>query len=154
MPAPEKKQPKSRINYESEWRNVDTLRSHPEHARFFGDPEKEEHFPRLLKDIKTHGIVQALIIKPDGTILDGHCRAKCAELLGLPRVPVRLVPEPFADYRDEVAYMVHFTLMRSHMSAGERELAERALRKIERDDAKKLKDAKKAAQATLFEPKS
>ena len=44
----------------------------------------------LVRSIREHGILDPIIVSSDGVIITGHRRYRAAQILGLPRVPVRV----------------------------------------------------------------
>lgn len=50
------------------------LRPHPRNNDIFGDPRLIPEYPEIKESIKTKGLQEPLIVKPDGTILSGHLR--------------------------------------------------------------------------------
>lgn len=113
----------------TETRPLSTLRPHPENATIFGDPEESPEFDGILASIKAHGMWDPIVIKPDGTILSGHLRRAAAGKLRLREVPVRVAPA-FADYRDEVTFVVRSNTDRRQLTKGEIALAFKRLREL------------------------
>lgn len=114
-------------------RAVSELRPHPENSLIFGDPGESPEYGEILKSIRTHGIWEPLVIKPDGTILSGHLRFACAEKLGLKSVPVR-VAGTFASYLDEVKFVVRSNTDRRQLRRSEIARAFARLKEIPRAD--------------------
>jgi len=50
-----------------------------------------EQYRRLLQSIRESGVFHALLVLPDGQVVDGKHRYSCAEELGLESVPVRII---------------------------------------------------------------
>lgn len=68
--------------------DVSNLKPHPLNQEIYGDTEIDSVF---LESIKTHGILEPLVVKPDGTVISGHRRWKAAIALGLAEVPCRII---------------------------------------------------------------
>ncbi len=116
----------------SEMRSLSELRPHPENATIFGDPSESDQFKSILESIRKFGIWEPLIIKSDGTILSGHLRRLCAERLKLKSVPVR-VHEPFAAFRDEVAFVIRSNTDRRQLTKWEIALAFKRLKELPKE---------------------
>ena len=73
-------------------RSTTSLRPHPQNQTLYEkvDPSSAA-FTQLMESIKTNGILQPLVIRPDGTILSGHRRHQAATKLGIESVPVTIV---------------------------------------------------------------
>ncbi len=57
----------------------------------------ERALAKLLESVRQFGIIMPLVIKPDGTIIDGHRRFAVAKQLGLSTVPVVVYEEGDVD---------------------------------------------------------
>lgn len=132
----------------AETRKLDELRSHPENASIFGDPEESPEFDAILKSIRAHGIWEPIVIKPDGTILSGHLRRAAAQKLKLKEVPVRVV-EPFATYLDEVTFVIRSNTDRRQLTKAEIALAFKRLKELpkEQGGTKKKRGRKEGSVA-------
>lgn len=108
---------------------IDRLRSHPENATIFGDPEESKAYLEVLGSIKKHGIWEPLLVKKDGTILSGHLRCACAKSLGLETVPVR-VWDAFTSYLDEVRFVVRSNTDRRQLTPQQIAYAFKRLKEI------------------------
>lgn len=71
------------------WR-ISQLRAHPDNDVYNSQMTAKEE-TALKASIAEHGIQEALLVRPDGTILSGHQRARIATALGLVEAPVRTV---------------------------------------------------------------
>lgn len=65
--------------------SIASLKAHPRQLEIYGDEPVDSE---LLKSIKENGILQPLIITPDGVILSGFRRCRAASKAGLKVVPV------------------------------------------------------------------
>ncbi len=70
-------------------RHIDGLRPHPDNPRGEINPDTPE-MQQLADDIKQRGIIEPLVITPDGFILAGHRRRVAARIAGVMQVPVTL----------------------------------------------------------------
>ncbi|WP_375105475.1 ParB/RepB/Spo0J family partition protein (plasmid) [Paenibacillus sp. RS8] len=71
-------------------RRISQLQAHPDNEVYnSGLTAREE--AALKASIAEHGIQEALLIRPDGTIVSGHQRARIATALGIVEAPVRMV---------------------------------------------------------------
>lgn len=109
------------------------LRSHPENALIFGDPEECDRWDEMHASIKRLGIFEPLAIKADGTIISGHLRHAIAVDLGLKAVPVRVV-DAFASYRDELEVLIRSNTDRRQLKPSEIALAFKRLKETPRDE--------------------
>lgn len=73
--------------WNGEYRDPRELRAHPDNPRDDIDPESPEMI-ELSNDIKSRGLLQPVVITPDGRILIGHRRTKASIRAGLERIPV------------------------------------------------------------------
>lgn len=107
-------------------RKLSELRPHPENAVIFGDPEEAEAFDGVVASIKANGLLEPIVIKPDGTILSGHLRVAAFRKLGKKSIPVRVVD--LANYREELIFVVRSNTDRRQLTKGEIALAFQRLR--------------------------
>jgi ParB-like nuclease domain len=63
----------------------------------FDDVKNADYLLALKNDIKSHGILNALIATKSGLLIEGHSRLSVAKLLGLPSVPVRYILSDLSD---------------------------------------------------------
>ncbi len=75
-----------------EMRDLETLKDHPLNYKLY-DPPTEDELSELCRSIERSGMLQAINIKPDGTIISGHRRKLAALRLKLGKVPC-IVVEP------------------------------------------------------------
>jgi hypothetical protein len=66
---------------------ITKLQPHPRQAELFGDASAEA-LKKLANDIKRNGLLQAVEILPDGTIICGHQRVRAAALLDWSEITV------------------------------------------------------------------
>lgn len=107
----------------SDW-PIEALWANPDNPRrdIKGDPS----FEGLVASIKSQGVLQPLLINKEGMILAGHRRHAAAQVVGLERVPVRVL----SDQRNHVLIPLIENLQRSDL--GVLEVAE-YLRQCSRD---------------------
>ena len=79
-----------------------------------------EQYLRLLQSIGESGVFHALLVLPDGKVVDGQHRYSCSEELGLESVPVRIidVPLPLRD-ADRLAiedWAIYEAIARRHLT--------------------------------------
>lgn len=101
--------------------------------------EKEE-WPAFLEDIRHHGILEPLVVGPDGvTVLDGRHRLRAAKELGLTTVRVRQ-----ADLcgQTETEYAVNAAVLRRHLTDEQRSMLAADLRQVLSDQARGARAAK------------
>lgn len=73
-------------------RSITSLRPHPLNQELYETmSEESDQFLQMLASMKEHGVLQALSIRPDGTILSGHRRLAVAQKLGLENLPCIIV---------------------------------------------------------------
>lgn len=70
-----------------EWRRVDELRPLPGNPR----THSPEQVRRIADLIRRFGWGRSVVVRPDGIILAGHGAVAAAKMLGLDRVPVRVL---------------------------------------------------------------
>lgn len=68
-------------------RHIDSLRPHPDNPRNEIDPDSVE-IRYLADSIREHGIIEPLVITPDGILIAGHRRRVAARVAGVTVVPV------------------------------------------------------------------
>lgn len=71
-------------------RRISQLQDHPDNEVYNSRLSAREE-AALKASIAEYGIQEALLIRPDGTIVSGHQRARIATKLGIVEVPVRIV---------------------------------------------------------------
>ncbi len=79
-----------------------------------------EQYLRLLQSIGESGVFHALLVLPDGKVVDGQHRYSCSEELGLESVPVRIIDValPLGD-ADQLAiedWAVYDAITRRHLT--------------------------------------
>ena len=85
-------------SHEPETRKLSDLRENPKSVEIYGADDISD----LLESIPREGVLEPLVIKPDGTILSGHRRFRAAkQLVGEGRVESDVVPCRVVDVRDE-----------------------------------------------------
>ena len=85
-------------SHEPETRKLSDLRENPKSVEIYGADDISD----LLESISREGVLEPLVIKPDGTILSGHRRFRAAKrLVGEGRVESDVVPCRVVDVRDE-----------------------------------------------------
>lgn len=93
------------------------LRENPINAIF--RRESVQYFREMEDDIRQRGIIDALIAKPDGTLLSGHNRLRIAASLELEAVPVRYMLDSLDD-KGEREFLIKDNLLRRHFTAAEK----------------------------------
>ena len=83
-----------------EQRSVNELHPHPRNDTVYGDRSS----PDLVASVRTHGVLNPLLITADGVIISGHRRWDAARIAGLATVPV--VVSPLTDDLDILAAMI------------------------------------------------
>ncbi len=75
-------------------RATTALKPHPQNLNLYEavDPSSPT-FTQLLDSIKANGILQPIVIRPDGTILSGHRRHQAATILDIQEVPTQTVTD-------------------------------------------------------------
>ena len=84
-----------------------SLRPHPVSVTIYGDEQAD---PELAESIRTHGILEPLVVRGDGTIISGHRRWKAALACSLEEVPI--VEVEFACELDERQAIVEYNRQR------------------------------------------
>jgi len=88
-------------------RPTQSLRMNPSYKGIF--QRDEPSIERLRTSITEHGVLVPLIIKADGTIIDGHRRQRAALGIGLEFVPVQIV-ESEEEFQPRRIRKPHFNL--------------------------------------------
>lgn len=70
------------------------LRPHPMNASIYTEPADDEHWKMFLESVREKGVLQALRVKRDGTVLVGHRRLRAAQQLQLETVSVEWADQP------------------------------------------------------------
>ena len=78
---------------------TNTLTPHPRNTEFFNDIVGEP-WQEFLKSVETSGVIEPVVITPDGLIVSGHQRVRACLELGIPEVPVVV-----REYADEDAVL-------------------------------------------------
>lgn len=68
-------------------KNISELKPHKWNTTVYGTEQLGEDF---ISSIRNSGIKEAIVIKPDGTIISGHRRWYAAQELGIKEVPARI----------------------------------------------------------------
>jgi len=97
-----------------EVRKLADLRPHPENESIFGQPTDSPEYERILKSIKSRGLDEPIVIRPDGTILAGHLRVCVMRILGHKDIKCR-VRDFGGDYYAELRYVVGSNTDRRHL---------------------------------------
>lgn len=113
-----------------DYRDIEELTRHPLNQEVYGDLTLE---PDFIDSIEQHGILEPILIKPDGTIISGHRRYTAALEVGLDEIPVREVSYD-SDLAEREAVIHHNKQRTKTFSQKMREAME--LEKIERERAK------------------
>ncbi len=85
---------------------IDDIKPHAMNATLYGDTCDRA----LIESIKEHGILDPLVILPDGTLLGGHRRLAAAHQLEMTTVPVHIMP--VSDERDPVGVIIGLNVNR------------------------------------------
>lgn len=121
---------------------VSELRPHPANISLYGEEAIPEDF---IESIRTHGIIEPLLIKWDKTIISGHRRWLAAKKAGLATVPARTCD--FADELEEIEMLISSNKQRVKTTTQiAREGAE--LQRIEGERARKRMEAGKRIDPT------
>jgi len=88
-------------------RSVEDLKPHPISEKIYGEEELSESF---IDSIKQHGVLETIIVKPDGTIISGHRRWRAAKEVGLKTVAVKTVA--FKDDIEEKEAIISYNFQR------------------------------------------
>lgn len=80
----------------------------------FDQQEMEE----LTASVKLHGILQPLLVRKDGGLLDGHRRMLAAKAAGLESVPVMVADDHLSEMPEQVAMLVT-NVLRSDLTDAE-----------------------------------
>jgi N6-adenosine-specific RNA methylase IME4 len=84
------------------------LKAHPLNIQIYRDAEPDDG---LLESVKANGILEPIVVTPDGTILSGHRRWRAALSLGLRDVPTREII--FDNELDEQERFIEFNHYRN-----------------------------------------
>lgn len=103
---PQKEQPQ-------ETRNVHALREHPEQPRLEID-KRSEQFLQLVASVKLHGVLEPLLVTPDGFVLAGKRRRAAAIAAGVKEVPVYV--RPLKEGEEPVEVMMAENMARQSLS--------------------------------------
>jgi N6-adenosine-specific RNA methylase IME4/ParB-like chromosome segregation protein Spo0J len=87
--------------------NVNKLKANKLSIEIYGDAEPDDG---IVESIRENGILEAIVVKPDGTILSGHRRWKAALELGIDDVPTREI-NPSSEL-DEQSILLEFNRQR------------------------------------------
>lgn len=109
---------------------VSLLHPHPLNAALYGANEPADD---LIESIRSKGILEPLVVKPDGTIISGHRRWRASMTLGMAAVPCRVLA--YTDALDEQEAIIEFNRQRVKTFSQKMAEAER-LRAIESERAK------------------
>lgn len=96
-----------------EKRNVHSLREHPEQPRLDIDTDSES-FQELVASVRLHGVLEPLLITPDGFVLAGKRRRKAAIAAGVKEVPVYV--RPIGDHESAIEIMLAENMARQSLS--------------------------------------
>jgi len=121
------------------------LKAHPLNSEVYGADEPDDG---LIQSIKEKGILEPLVVKPDGFIISGHRRWKVAISLGLREIPTRTVV--FANDLEEQEALIEFNRQREKTFSQKMREAEK-LKEIEAEKAKKRQGTRTDISATLRE---
>jgi hypothetical protein len=110
-----------------EIRPLNSLRSHPENATIFGDPQEAEEWEEIVADIKKRGLDEPIVILEDGKILSGHLRVAVFKELGRTQIHCR-IHEPFQSYRAELEFLVKSNTSRRSLTREQKAYAFNRLR--------------------------
>ena len=78
----------------SQTRPTNTLKPDPKQPRKVFD---EQELDRLGDDMLARGVLQELLITPDGIIIDGERRKRAADRKGIKELPVKVIDKPLSD---------------------------------------------------------
>ena len=67
-------------------RKLSDLKVNPLNPR--GDVVVDDSLRELAESIRSHGLLQPILVTPDGTVIAGHRRLKASQLIGMESVPV------------------------------------------------------------------
>jgi ParB-like chromosome segregation protein Spo0J len=117
--TPEQVSPKISVKMTSKVIQYPVKKLVPSKFNHISNPESTEKFEELRKSIKANGILQPLVISPEGTIYCGHHRWLVAEQEGMETVPVIQTAEVL-DQSDELGLVVVDNLIRRQMTRKQR----------------------------------
>lgn len=66
-------------------RNVSELKPHPKNDYFF-DAIEGDKWVEFVESVKLHGVINPIVIAPDGTIISGHMRVEACKALGIQQI--------------------------------------------------------------------
>ena len=66
-------------------RKVSELKPHPKNDYFF-DPIEGDKWVEFVESVKLYGVINPIVITPDGTIISGHMRVEACKALGIPEM--------------------------------------------------------------------
>ena len=66
-------------------RNVSDLKPHPKNDFYF-DPIEGDKWVEFVESVKKYGIINPIVIAPDGTIISGHMRIEACKALGIEQI--------------------------------------------------------------------
>lgn len=66
-------------------RNISELKPHPKNDYFF-DPIEGDRWVEFVESVKLHGVINPIVVTPDGTIISGHMRVEACQALGIEKI--------------------------------------------------------------------
>lgn len=66
-------------------RNISELKPHPKNDYFF-DAIEGDKWVEFVESVKLHGVINPIVIAPDGTIISGHMRVEACKALGIEKI--------------------------------------------------------------------
>lgn len=66
-------------------RNVSELKPHPKNDYFF-DAIEGDKWVEFVESVRLHGVINPIVIAPDGTIISGHMRVDACKALGIEQI--------------------------------------------------------------------
>lgn len=66
-------------------RNVADLKAHPKNDYYF-DPIEGDKWIEFVDSVRLHGVINPIVIAPDGTIISGHMRVEACKALGIKEI--------------------------------------------------------------------
>ena len=66
-------------------RNISELKPHPRNDYFF-DPIEGDRWVEFVESVKLHGVINPIVVTPDGTIISGHMRVEACQALGIEKI--------------------------------------------------------------------
>jgi ParB/RepB/Spo0J family partition protein len=107
------------VNMASQTKPTNSLKPDPKQPRKFFS---EEELDRLGDDMLARGVLVDLLIKPDGTIIDGERRWRAAQRKGIKELPVKVIDKPLTD-KDLRGNQLATVLHRADLSGYEKWMA-------------------------------